>query len=212
MAGAAPVAIQRTSTAAVFERRELPPTIHEVIRPIKKEIVQPVIFRDIDRLEIQQVKQPIFERDVRPLQVQQVENAPIAAPNQMFDMSMELRSNYNLLHMDQSRVEQMPDVLDVAGGQQPYMVETLHPKVIEEVKPVIHREVIIPSLLKVIQPYYEKIIEAPTMGVVRELPAIHREGVLTNPQVVWEEVRPGLRFQAPLVIDIDVTRAAARSA
>lgn len=59
----------------------------------------------------------------------------------------------------------------------PIVEETVHKKIIEEVTPVIHREVIAPKVINERKDIYEKIVEAPTV-VYTTLPPMVQQPVV----------------------------------
>lgn len=63
----------------------------------------------------------------------------------------------------------------------PIVEETVHKKIIEEIQPVIHREVIAPKIINERQDIYEKIVEAPTVSYTTLPPMVQEAPVFVAP-------------------------------
>jgi len=142
-------------TAAVAPQvmfQERAPIIHEKIMREEVEEIQPIIHRDHERTEIHQVTQPIVEESVRAVEIvqkelpSQVRATVIAGPQ--YVASTEVVQNTVQYQQDHKVVEKPP-----------IYMESEHRTVIEEVQPVLYKEILQPSLVKETLPIYEKIIE-----------------------------------------------------
>jgi hypothetical protein len=138
------------------ERMERPAVVHEKIRREEVEEIQPVIHRELDRTEIRQITQPFLEKEVKPVQVHEsilpAENrAPILPasseiPREKFENLTEFEG------VERRRIEKTPII-----------VETVKKHIIEEVQPIIYKEIHEPHIIKLTKPIYEKIVEAPVV-------------------------------------------------
>ncbi|PRP89442.1 cell division protein FtsK [Planoprotostelium fungivorum] len=141
--------------------------IQEHIHPVQKEEIQPIIYREREQLDVKQVTQKLHETEILPTIVEQRE-LPAERREVLVERSAPIAENLVLPTRE----------VDVTTRSQvvhaPIINETIHKTVIEEVQPVIERDVIAPTVVQVQQPIYEKVIEAPT--IVRET----REGLTTQ--------------------------------
>ncbi|PRP78403.1 hypothetical protein PROFUN_13225 [Planoprotostelium fungivorum] len=145
-----------------LERVEKPLVVHEHIHPVEKQEVQPVIFREREQLEVKQITQQLHETEIKPTVIQSrelpaqvrpaiVENsAPI--PEQIILPSVEVEETQKSLSINE-----------------PIINETVKRTVIEEIQPVLERDVIQPTLIHQTLPIYEKVVDA-TVVYKSELP------------------------------------------
>lgn len=167
------VATSTVTAPAVVEHREKAPVVQEVIKPGLREEIQPVIHRDREQLEIREELQPIYEKTVRPTIVEQMELAP--------EMKPEVRLGAAPIIAEGPRSSTFVEAEQREKFvKAPIVEETVHKKIVEEVQPVIHREVLAPKVIQEVQPIYEKIVEAPQVKY-ETLPAQYRgETVMTS--------------------------------
>jgi len=142
---------------AQVEFRERPAVVQEVIKPGLREEIQPVIHRDREQLEIREEIQPIYEKGVRSTIVEERQLAPelrpevrmgqmpVIAPGPRGGVVVEAEQRQTVMHT-------------------PIAEETIHKKIIEEVQPVIHREVIAPRVIHETKDIYEKVVETPVVS------------------------------------------------
>lgn len=166
-------ATQVFQTAPVIEHREKAAVVQEVIKPGVREEIQPVIHREREQLEIREALQPVYEKNVRPTIVEERQlaaeikpevrlgTAPVIAPGPQSSVLVEAEHREVLMHA-------------------PVVEETVHKKIIEEVQPVIHREVIAPKVIHEVKPIYEKIVEAPVV-TYSTLPARYEAAPVVAP-------------------------------
>jgi len=153
-----------------FIRSSLPPAIHEVIRPIEREEIQPIVHRDIEKTEVRFVSTPLEETERRETMVHE-SVLPAEVRPEVRNLEKEREAEEELkklehLHVSQShRLAPQREVVE----KSPVIHESVHTKIIEEVQPIIHKEVIEPHLFKEIKPIYEKIIEPPVVTQVTSL-------------------------------------------
>jgi len=160
-----------TTTMMPKEVIEKAPVLHERIRKEEVEEVQPVIHREHDRLEVHQVVQPMYEGELQPTQVLSRELPAQTIPTMTrgtYIPSPQERSTIELEQAERLKVEKAPIIMD-----------TERRKIIEEVQPVIYKEVVQPTLIRETLPIYEKIVEAPV--VTKEVrPAVYCHPVSTS--------------------------------
>jgi hypothetical protein len=157
----------------LVEHRERGPVIKEHIHQREREEIQPVIHRERERTEVLQVTKPIVEREV---QATVVENKILPAETKptIVQENRQFERDYNAnTHRYQNTVEVAP-VQHETIEKAPIIHEHLTRRVIEEVQPVIMKEVTVPTLIKEVQNIYEKIIEAPVLVEGGELPVEER--------------------------------------
>jgi hypothetical protein len=145
--------------APVFvEKIEKPAVIHEVIRTEEVVEVQPVIERERERLDVYEVVQPIREREVVATEVRtavlpQQTRATVVADQSAFLAQRAAPGEFS--------TREVAPTLHQTVQNAPIVHETIIHKVVEEVQPVIYKEIDRPVLIKETLPIYEKIVEAP---------------------------------------------------
>jgi len=156
----------------ITETRSLPAVIHETVRPVETEEIQPVIHRDIEKTEIHVINAPQYEgTSTRPVMIHErslpAEVRPeVRLPTAEADERLRFLEN-----VEQSHVQRAP-VEHVVVEKPPIIEETIHRKIIEEVQPIVHKETIEPHVIRETLPIYEKIIEPPVIvGVTRQMGA-----------------------------------------
>ena len=133
----------------------------ERIREIEIEKVQPVVHIDREQTEIRQVVQPIIEKEVRPtlitktakeveLGVRQEKASGLPTPleGRSLGAAPAIQSKTEFLGVEKKREEFAPIV-----------EETIHKKIIEQVTPVVEREVVIPHVIEQTKHIHETIQE-----------------------------------------------------
>jgi hypothetical protein len=146
--------VRVTEAPTTFERVEKPPVVQERIKPVETEEIQPVIHRERELCEIREVLAPgPTERQVRPEFVEE----KVLPPEYRQDVrlgGMPVREEYRprviVEPVEHKRVV-CPAIIE----------EVVHKRVVEEVQPVLEREVVEPHLIKEKYDVYEKIIEPP---------------------------------------------------
>jgi hypothetical protein len=135
---------------AILEHRECAPVIQERIRKEEVEEIHPVIHREREKTEIHKITQPVHtsavlgvvtEEATLPAKFTEIRTPSMLPPVSILPKREELSAQ-------KMRVQTAPVV-----------IETEKKKIIEEVTPVVHREVVEPHLTKLTLPIYEKIVE-----------------------------------------------------
>lgn len=118
------------------------------------------LFREREQTEVHQVTKPSVYREVLPAVTEEKE-----LPMLERGVVRESMENFEREYLD-TRAHSTVEVEDAKVERvlnQPIVQEVIHKRVIEEVQPVIHRETIVPHIIKEFLPIHEKIIEAPTL-------------------------------------------------
>jgi hypothetical protein len=157
---------------------ERPTVVKETILPEEKVVIQPVVHREREQMEVHEVVQPMKERDIMPTKVLHA-----TLPSETV---AERRENDSAFHNEYRQVtgkyvpsvEYAPKTVQTTE-RAPIVEEHVHKKIVEEVQPVLYKEVIQPTLIQETQPIYEKVIEPPVLSFdnrpVRELGVKHLE-------------------------------------
>jgi len=158
--------VRETDTVSYVEKA---PVVHQKIVEMEKEVIQPIISREREQLEIHQITQPMTQREVRPTVVEervlQPEYRPEVRERGMPIPQVALQSSTTVA----------PTLREVVQ-QQPVIEETIHRTIREEIQPILYRETFTPRVIQEVKPIYERVVEAPR--VVREdrPPIVLREG------------------------------------
>jgi len=140
----------------VLETIEKEVVIQERIHPVEKEEIQPIIYREREQLDVKQVTQMLHETQIEPTIIQQRE-LPAERREAIIERGAAIEENIILpsVHRDATlRTQQI---------HAPIVEETIKRTVIEEIQPVLERDVFVPTVIQNTQPIYEKIVEAPTV-------------------------------------------------
>lgn len=146
------------------ETVEKKPIYTEVVRPKEIVEVQPIIDRVREVTEVHRITKSINTQEISPTTVEEkelafIENPDVVESREEFegkyrDLDTERRSN-NFIELETFEVERIV--------KQPIVHEIIHKKVIEEIQPIIHKETIVPHIVREYLPIHEKIIEAPKL-------------------------------------------------
>lgn len=154
----------RDSSSFITTRQELPReiiekpvVIHETIRREQIEEVQPVIHLERERTEIRQITQPLFDKEVRPVTVEQR-----SLPEEF--LPVQKKEYINVEKTAPLSTRSFEPIVQRTFEMAPIIEETERLRIIEEVTPVIYKETVIPTIIKVQKPIREVIIEAPTIS------------------------------------------------
>lgn len=142
----------------MIERIEKPAVVHEVYKTEEVVQIQPIIEREREQLDVYEVVQPIREREVVATEVREAilpaqTRAAIVEDNSAFLAQRSLPGEFS--------TKEVTATMSRTIENAPIVHETIIHKVIEEVQPVIYKEVDRPVLIKETLPIYEKIVEAP---------------------------------------------------
>jgi hypothetical protein len=134
----------------VVEKREGVAVIQERIRREEVEEITPVIHREREKTEIHKITQPVHTSAVLGIMTEEVtlpaQFSEMRTPSMLPPASILPRREE--LSAQKMRIEKAPVV-----------IETERKKIIEEVTPVVYREVVEPHITRLTQPIYEKIVE-----------------------------------------------------
>jgi len=161
--------IEEQQTVLV-EKRERGAIIKEHIHPQEREEIQPVIHRERERTEVIQFSKPILEKDILPTKVEERTLPAETRPTVVQGESEEFRRRYN---EKSSRFQSSTEVAPIEREvfeRPPIIKEHITRKVIQEVQPVIYREITEPHVIKEVRPIYEKVVEGPVIVESRDLP------------------------------------------
>jgi len=162
---------------------EKPALIYENIRKEQVEEIQPVIHREHQRTEVRQVTQPIVQGFVAPIQVEEKTLAPeIRTPtgSPAALPPVQTPTGTTTVRSATKVVEKPPIIMD-----------TERTKFIEEIQPVIYRNVLQPSIVKETVDVYERVIDPNTF--VRETrPPQYTSSVPQQyaPQPLYPQLQP----------------------
>jgi hypothetical protein len=180
--------------------------VHEHIHALEKEEIQPVIHREREQMEVKQITQQLHETQIQPTLVQQRElAAEFRAP--IIERGAPIQENVVLPSVDRDATMRSVQV------NQPILEETIKKTVIEEIQPVLERDVFIPTIVQQTQNIYEKVVEAPTVYrevlPVRELGTTRSEAYIPQEPMMMREVAapvvPVQNFVAPITVTTTTT-------
>jgi len=161
--------------------------VHEHIHPVEKEEIQPVIYREREQMEVKQITQQLHETQIQPTLVQQRElAAEVRAP--IIERGAPIQENTVFATTDRDVTMRSVQV------NAPIVNETIKRTVIEEVQPVLERDVFVPTIVQQTQPIYEKVVEAP--HVYRETLPVRELGTRNADYV--QPIQPVMREVAPI--------------
>jgi len=134
--------------------QERPAVVHERIRKEEVEEIQPIIHREHEKLEVHQIVQPMVEQIVQPTVIQERSLAAETRP-------LIQRGTYvsSAAPLPTSDVQSFHKVVEKA----PIIVDSERRKVLEEIQPVLYKEILQPTIVRERKDIYERIIEAPTI-------------------------------------------------
>jgi len=126
--------------------------IHERIRKEEVEEIQPIIHREHERLEVHQILQPMVEQIVQPTVIQERSLAAETRP-------LINRGGYagSATLQGSTDVQNFHKVVEKA----PILIDSERRKVLEEIQPVLYKEILQPTIIRETKDIYEKVIEAP---------------------------------------------------
>jgi len=142
----------------IVEKIEKPTIVHEVYKTEEVVQIQPVIEREREQLDVYEVVQPMREREVIATEVRQAmlpaqTRAVVVEDNSAYLAARSAPTDFSTREVVATRSQVVENA--------PIIHETIHHRVIEEVQPVIYKEIDRPILIKETLPIYEKIVEAP---------------------------------------------------
>jgi hypothetical protein len=155
-----PAAVITEKNVVATQVKELEPVVQEVAHPILMEEIQPVVHRDIKKTEVHQVTQPIYEEYTAPTveinRELEAEIRPVLVEDRtMYKGEFERGLEKDSYSRDAVKKERIVNDAIVE--------ENITKEIVEIVQPVIHRDTVEPTWIKVNAPVYEKIVEQPTL-------------------------------------------------
>jgi len=129
--------------------------IHERIKRQEVEEIQPVIHREVQRTEVYKIIQPIYEDEVREVDIQSK-----ILPSEYRPTVQEVGSVYkDRTETPKGTHEYFEEKETII--KEPIIVEIEKKKIIEEIQPIIYKQILQPIIVKETKPIYEKVVEAP---------------------------------------------------
>ncbi|PRP78936.1 hypothetical protein PROFUN_13230 [Planoprotostelium fungivorum] len=126
---------------------EKPTVVREHIHNVEKEEIQPIIHREVEQTEVHQITQKLHETEVKPTIVQHLELAPqIRAP--LIIESEPVPSDVILASTTTSQKLKTTETLE------PIVKERIRKIIVEEVQPVVDRDMVHVTIVKQTLPLY----------------------------------------------------------
>jgi len=133
---------------------EKPFVIHENIRREEVEEIQPIVEVEREKTEIRQIIQPLTDKEIKPVvyetRLLATEVLPTIQPAAVAVVDVVPESTRTF----ETTVRQVVE-------KKPIIQETEKWRIIEEVQPIIYREVIVPHIIRTSRPMREVVVEAP---------------------------------------------------
>jgi len=136
--------------------------VQENIKPVEKIEIQPIINLQREQTEVHEVIQPISKREVLPAVVEE-KQLPTIEREEVRQSEEEFKKQYQKLTEEFQSSVKVEDLESNKIMNAPIVRESIHKKVIEEIQPVIHKETIVPHLVKEHFTIHEKLVEAPVL-------------------------------------------------
>jgi len=162
--------IEQAEPTVLVEHREKGAVIREHIHPKEREEIQPIIHREREKTELVQVAKPIMERDVRPTMVEEKTLPAETRPTVFQGESEEFKRMYREKSERYKSTTEFSPVEKEVIEKPPIIKEHVTRKIIEEIQPVVYREITEPHIIREVKPIYEKVIEGPVLLESKELP------------------------------------------
>jgi len=171
---AEPVLVEQATTAVDGHSIQVinkPTVVREHIYPVEKEEIQPVIYRERVQLEVRQITREEHEQQVHDVVVQRGELPATYRPAVFEGAAMEVTRDIAQPASFIEPVQRQQVVLE------PLVVESVRHVEVQEIQPVIVREIVEPTSVLQTRAIHEKIVEAPII-INRETTVVHELGVL----------------------------------
>ncbi|KAI9140339.1 hypothetical protein BKA69DRAFT_518782 [Paraphysoderma sedebokerense] len=159
---------ERTYGAASSEFKHEGTMVQEL--PHQKMIheITPRVERERERLEIRHAVQPIHETTYAPPTFSERELPPMQGKVVREEMSPEEREKErrirSMIERPTTEYRDLPPMHETHYAREPVIREKVKPRVIYDIHPVLHREVIRPHIEKEYVPIREKIFEGPRVS------------------------------------------------
>jgi hypothetical protein len=145
--------------------------VHEHVHTLEKEEIQPIIHREREQLDVHQVTQQLHETQIQPTLVQRRElAAEVRAP--IIEKSAPIQENIAIPSVDRDATMKSTQI------NAPIVEETIRKTVIEEIQPVLDRDVVQSTLIQERKDIYEKVVEAPS--VTRSTTYVQDRGIVSG--------------------------------
>jgi hypothetical protein len=131
-----------------------PVVVQETVHPLQKTEIQPVIHRERKQTEVQQITENLHQTELKPTIVTE---KTLPAITKTVDHTLNHKPLPTMPVPSSST--HVDDVQKVQVVHEPIVQETIHKTIVEEIQPIVQRDVIQPAVLKVTQPIYEKVVE-----------------------------------------------------
>lgn len=148
--------------------------VREHIHPVVKEEIQPVVYREREQTDVKQVTQMLHETQIQPTRVEE-RQLPAEYRGNVYQNRMSVQENIVLPSRDVVQTSHSRTI------HEPIVNETIKRTVVEEIQPVVERDVYEPRLVQTQRPIYEKIVEAPI--VTRQVISTQELGTHTTGHV-----------------------------
>jgi len=144
------------------ETRTNNPITEEIIRPIQRTEVQPLVTLDRQQIEIHQMILPLKTQEELPPTIEERRLEEIE--REIHESDDAFKEQYKELVEKMVPKVQVGDVEHVRVVKPPIVKQFIHRKVIEEVQPIIHQETIATHIIRQTLPIHEKLFEAPVLS------------------------------------------------
>jgi len=146
---------QSTEAPVVIESFEKPVVVHETYHPLERTEVQPIIYREREQLDVRQVTHMLHETEIRPTIVEQRE-----LPAEIRESVVERFAIEENIVLPSRDIEEARRTTLV---HEPIVNEVIKRTIIEEVQPVLYKDIVTPIVIQQTQCIYEKVVEAPIL-------------------------------------------------
>eukprot|EP01117_Protostelium_nocturnum_P008361 TRINITY_DN2986_c0_g1_i1.p1 TRINITY_DN2986_c0_g1~~TRINITY_DN2986_c0_g1_i1.p1 ORF type:complete len:262 (-),score=82.31 TRINITY_DN2986_c0_g1_i1:93-878(-) len=159
-----PVNVMRE--APVIERVEKEVVVHERIHPVEKHEIQPVIYRERELVDVKQITEQLHETQVQPTIVQQRQATAEYRPV-VVERAAPIQENV-ILPSSTMDVTQSSRYVN-----EPIIKEKIHKTIIEEIQPILERDVVSTTIVKHTMPIYENMVETKVYRQYLDNPAMY---------------------------------------
>jgi len=155
---------EKASNEDVFmETREKGPVIKEHILPKEREEIQQVIHREREKTEVIEVARPIIEKEVMPTKISEVTLPSETRPTVYHEETEQFKQRYKKISEKYKPSFEVAPTEKEVIERTPIVKEHVTKKIIQEIQPVIFREITEPHITREMKPIYEKVVEEPTL-------------------------------------------------
>jgi len=160
------------------------PVVRETIKPEERFNIQEQVERDIHQTEIKKVIQPIVEKEVNATQVHY---NTLPTQHREFvhtsERDMEAKLRTGMSELQSTRV--VAPTVELGTTERGAIVhEHYDKKIIEQVQPIIYREIVQPHIVETVQPIQETIYSAPVLLSDVEVRAPIYQAAVVRPEII----------------------------